>query len=331
MQNVAEILDVSRRCPVEWRHFRLRIETQNPVTLPLSIIIPVKNDSANLSRCLDALRGAGEIYVVDSQSTDTTAQIAESHGAELVQFHYSGGWPKKRQWALDKLPLAFNWVLLLDADEIVTPALVDEIRQAINDSTFKGYYLTLKCIFLDASCDIAEQTSISSRCFAEDKDGSSAGCRTRTVPCATWRSTNTWLSPVARVHCATLWYTGMSGLCRVTFANTISIPTGSPVLTETRGTSTELKPNSFGNQAQRRRWIKRAFFGFPDRRWPCSAIAIFFGSDSLPNARPYLCLSRRCRCFTPKQRCTKHRAAGSKPMCGISGLANLGNRRRWPA
>ncbi len=84
-----------------------------PVTLPVSVIVPVRNEAHNLRRCLESLRGAGEVYVVDSQSSDGTAEIAREFGAQIIQFHYQGGWPKKRQWALDTLPLSYEWVLLL--------------------------------------------------------------------------------------------------------------------------------------------------------------------------------------------------------------------------
>ena len=80
------------------------------VTLPVSVIIPVRNEARNLPRCLESLRGAGEIYVIDSGSTDETAEIARSFDAKVVQFHYHGGWPKKRQWAMDTLPLAYHWI-----------------------------------------------------------------------------------------------------------------------------------------------------------------------------------------------------------------------------
>src|SRR5947208_10360482 len=96
--------------------------------LPISVIIPVRNEARNLPRCLAALRDAGEVIVVDSQSTDDTCAIAESFGAKVVQFRYAGGWPKKRQWALDTLPLLYEWILLVDADEIVTSELAAEIR-----------------------------------------------------------------------------------------------------------------------------------------------------------------------------------------------------------
>jgi len=118
------------------------------VSLPVSVIIPVRNEARNLPRCLESLRGAGEIYVVDSGSTDETAEIARSFGAKVVQFHYLGGWPKKRQWAMDTLPLAYDWILLLDADEVLTPESVNEIRQAVQDRRYDGYYFALRMYFL---------------------------------------------------------------------------------------------------------------------------------------------------------------------------------------
>src|SRR6202163_458823 len=104
--------------------------------LPVSVIVPVRNEARNLPRCLESLARVGEIYVIDSQSTDETVAIAQSHGAKVVQFHYVGGWPKKRQWAMDTLPLIYDWVLLIDADEALTPELEEEVRHAIQDPRF---------------------------------------------------------------------------------------------------------------------------------------------------------------------------------------------------
>jgi glycosyltransferase involved in cell wall biosynthesis len=98
-----------------------------PHVLPVTVIVPVRNEARNLPRCLESLRDVGEVFVIDSQSTDETCAIAESFGAKVVQFHYQGGWPKKRQWAMDTFPIAYDWILLLDADEVVTPELRSRI------------------------------------------------------------------------------------------------------------------------------------------------------------------------------------------------------------
>jgi glycosyltransferase involved in cell wall biosynthesis len=122
--------------------------TPHAAFLPVSVIIPVRNEACNLPRCLESVRGAGEIYVIDSGSTDETTDIARSSDAKVVQFHYRGGWPKKRQWAMDTLPLAYDWILLLDADEVLTPELAEEIRRAIQNPRYDGYYIALRMHFL---------------------------------------------------------------------------------------------------------------------------------------------------------------------------------------
>ena len=116
--------------------------------LPVSVIVPVRNEAGNLPRCLESLREAGEVYVIDSQSSDATVEIASSYGAKVVQFQYHGGWPKKRQWAMDTLPFAYDWIFLVDADEALTPELAEEIAQAIRNPAIDGYYIALQTYFL---------------------------------------------------------------------------------------------------------------------------------------------------------------------------------------
>src|SRR6266571_6504641 len=82
--------------------------------LPVSVIVAARNEEKNLPRCLDSLRDVAEVYVIDSNSADATPEIARSCGARVVQFHYQGGWPKKRQWAMENLPLACDWIFLID-------------------------------------------------------------------------------------------------------------------------------------------------------------------------------------------------------------------------
>ena len=112
--------------------------------LPVTVLLAAKNEEANLPRCLAALAPAGRVVVLDSHSTDRTGEIAREHGAEVVQFDYSGGYPKKRQWALDTLEVETDWVLLLDADEVVPPALWAEIRRAVADPAGPDAYLITK-------------------------------------------------------------------------------------------------------------------------------------------------------------------------------------------
>jgi hypothetical protein len=119
-----------------------------PNRIPITVIIPTRNEAKHLGRCLEGARCCAQIYVVDSQSTDGTIEIARAFGAQVVQFRYGGGWPKKRQWALQSLHFETEWVLLLDADEILTPELADEIRRAIQNPGVQGYYVFLRLKFL---------------------------------------------------------------------------------------------------------------------------------------------------------------------------------------
>jgi glycosyltransferase involved in cell wall biosynthesis len=100
---------------------------------PVSVLIPTRNEEVNIGKCLDSLSWAAEIFVVDSQSTDHTAKIAHERGATVVPFRWNGGYPKKYNWALENLPWSNDWVLVVDADEEVTPKLADEIATAVKD------------------------------------------------------------------------------------------------------------------------------------------------------------------------------------------------------
>jgi glycosyltransferase involved in cell wall biosynthesis len=112
------------------------------------VIVPVKNEAENLRRCLPALAWADEVFVVDSQSSDATARVAAEHGATVVQFHFGGTFPKKKNWALENLPFRNEWVLIVDADEVVVPELADEIQTRIGTGEADGYYLNMKYFFL---------------------------------------------------------------------------------------------------------------------------------------------------------------------------------------
>ena len=74
--------------------------------VPISLLVPCKNEEVNLERCLRSVQWIKESFVVDSQSTDRTTEIAKGLGAKVVQFEYKGGWPKKKNWALENLPLS---------------------------------------------------------------------------------------------------------------------------------------------------------------------------------------------------------------------------------
>lgn len=114
----------------------------------ITVVIPVRNEERNIGSCLDGLRFAQAIFVVDSGSTDNTVTIAESRGATVTQFKYSGGYPKKKNWALENLPIDSSWILIVDADERITEELAEEIVAAVEHHDCSGYYIPRRFMFM---------------------------------------------------------------------------------------------------------------------------------------------------------------------------------------
>ncbi len=115
---------------------------------PLSVLVPVKNEAENLGACLASISFADEIVVVDSGSTDATTEIASGFGAQVVQFHWNGKFPRKKNWALENIPWRNEWVLIIDADERITTELQQQIEKAIASAELDGWYLNRRFWFL---------------------------------------------------------------------------------------------------------------------------------------------------------------------------------------
>ncbi len=94
----------------------------------LSIAMIAMNEEANLPRTLESVRWADEIVVVDSGSEDRTLEIAEWYGAR-TSYHAFGGHGEQKNVALDLC--TSDWILLLDADEALSPKLQEEIRRLL--------------------------------------------------------------------------------------------------------------------------------------------------------------------------------------------------------
>ncbi len=122
--------------------------SSTPTKIPVSVLIPAKNEELNLPACLESVARADEVFMVDSHSEDRSCEIAESYGANVVQFNFNGRWPKKKNWSLDNLPFRNDWVLIVDCDERITPELWDEIAEAIQHPEYDGYYLNRRVFFL---------------------------------------------------------------------------------------------------------------------------------------------------------------------------------------
>lgn len=119
--------------------------------MTLAVVILTYNESIHLDRALDSIAGiASQVLVVDSGSTDATVAIAESRGATVL-VHPFVNQAQQFQWALDSAPIESQWVMRLDADEVVEPDLAEEIRRELPrlPTDVVGINLDRKHIFMD--------------------------------------------------------------------------------------------------------------------------------------------------------------------------------------
>ncbi len=233
-------------------------------SIPISVIVPVRNEARNLPRCLESLRDAGEVYVIDSQSTDETADIARSFGCKVVQFHYRGGWPKKRQWAMDTLPLVHDWVFLMDADESLTPELAAEIQQAIQRRDMDGYEVGLRIVFLGRvlrhggagfyKLSLFRRGKGRFECRLKDQDSSMADMEVHEHVIVQGRT--------GRLK-HRLRHFNLESLSRSIAKHNEYSNWDARVWLEGESGTAELSPRLFGSQAQRRRWLRKKLFLLP--------------------------------------------------------------------
>lgn len=106
----------------------------------LTVLIPCKNERKNIRACIESVAGiADELLIADSGSVDGTIDVVKSlHGCRLIEREYRNSADFKN-WAIPQA--RFDWILLLDADERITPALAEEIRRTLArpDEQIDGY------------------------------------------------------------------------------------------------------------------------------------------------------------------------------------------------
>src|ERR1019366_5226214 len=208
-------------------------QTTLPNRIPVTVIIPTRNEARHVSRCLEAARLCAEIYVVDSESTDETVEIAHTFGAKVVQFHYAGGWPKKRQWALDSLPIENDWVLL-------------RINFLGRQLRFGGNGFWKLSLFRRGKGHF--------ECRLRDQDHSMSDIEVHEHVVVDGR--------VGKLRHA-LPHHNVESLARYLAKHNEYSNWEARVLSRATEQRDELPPALFGNQAQRRRWLKKRFFGLP--------------------------------------------------------------------
>ncbi len=235
--------------------------------IPISVLIPTRNEEANLGKCLDTLAWAEDVWVVDSHSTDRTAELARARGARVVSFTWDGRGPRKKNWALTHLPFRHPWLLLLDADEEVTPELREEIVQLLERGPdCAGYLIRYHYEFLGRRLRHGDPLWK----MALVKHGC-AHFEHIPVPEVTHYDVelHEWLcveGPVGRLRAPLLHrdaddlrhffdrhntYSDWEALLRTRYAR--------------RDRSGEVRPRLWGTLVERRRWLKRLFLALPGR------------------------------------------------------------------
>ena len=114
----------------------------------LTVIVPTFNEEDNIRRCLDSVSWADDVFVVDSFSTDRTVELAREYTPHLVQHEYVNSATQKN-WAISQVKSESDWLMVLDADETVTPALREKVQSILRDGTdCNGFRIRRENLFL---------------------------------------------------------------------------------------------------------------------------------------------------------------------------------------
>jgi len=117
----------------------------SPSRIPLSVVIISKNAATQIGACIDSVRFAEEVLVVDSGSEDATRAIADVRGCRVIEKEWLG-FGQQKQFAVTQA--RFDWVLCLDVDERVTPALEASIRREMAAPGTQAYRMARRNRFL---------------------------------------------------------------------------------------------------------------------------------------------------------------------------------------
>lgn len=116
----------------------------------ISVIILTQNEEQDLPQCLSSLLWVNDVHILDSGSTDNTVKIAREYGC-TVSFNKFQSFGHQRNYALDNLQLKNNWILFLDADEVVTPKFRHNVLESITNAKddVAGFYCCWKMMLED--------------------------------------------------------------------------------------------------------------------------------------------------------------------------------------
>ena len=120
--------------------------------MKISIVIIAKNEEKKIARCLESIRWADDIIVVDGFSADKTCDIARSYGANVIQHKFTGSFADDRNIGMERA--RNDWVLQLDADEVVTEGFRQKAEEVLSKKEDAAVYkFRRKNFFLSRSMD----------------------------------------------------------------------------------------------------------------------------------------------------------------------------------
>jgi glycosyltransferase involved in cell wall biosynthesis/uncharacterized protein YbaR (Trm112 family) len=112
----------------------------------VAVVITTLNEEVHIERAVSSALPLGAVFVVDSGSTDRTRELARASGATVWE-HAWEGYARQKNWAREQLPVSFDWVFHLDADEYLTGVLALEVRDAVTAGRHRGFYVPRRYVF----------------------------------------------------------------------------------------------------------------------------------------------------------------------------------------
>jgi glycosyltransferase involved in cell wall biosynthesis len=228
--------------------------------LPVTVIILTYNEEQNIEKCLKSIFGwVTDIIIVDSNSNDKTVEIAKKYSERIYPHHFEN-YARQFNWALNSVPITTEWVMRLDADEVVTPELRDELHRLLPDltSSVTGCYVKRRVHFMGRW--IKHGGYYPTWLLRVWRKGQGA-CEER------WMDEHIKLTSGTTIHCKhdiiddnarnLHWWIGkhnsyatreMVDLLRIAYS---------------MADSNEIKPELLGTQEQRKRWLKMRYARLP--------------------------------------------------------------------
>ena len=143
--------------------------TPVPLHAPISVLILTKNEQQDLPACLQSVAWSDDIHVYDSVSSDRTVEIAQAFGATVTQRPFDN-WASHQNWGLQNIAFKHPWVFYIDADERMTPELVDAVRAAVAAPGHSvAFRLQRRDFFLDTWLKHVQTSPFYMRLFRPEK------------------------------------------------------------------------------------------------------------------------------------------------------------------